>query len=324
MFVMDWEILFKTDNTAYRLGTLAECVIDKSVDNLADTAEIVLPEAVMNQVLELESKIKRGSEVFISLGYDGFLESEFTGYVQEITTNDSSLKIICEDALFLFRIGVKDEELKPTSVKKIAQRLIDQIDSSFTVNCDFDLNYEKFTIHQATGYDVLKKLQEETKANIYFDTGKKVLHIHPPYVEKGGEVNYSMHHNIESSKLEYKRAIDKKLEVTVESTDLNGKVTKETVGTTGGDKITLKVGNMSKADVKRVAEAALKKNNFDGYEGTFDGWLIPFVEPTYSALIKDADYDYKTGRYYVVSVKTSFSETGAKRTIGPGIKLSDG
>lgn len=324
MFNMDWDILFQTDGKTFRLGTLAECEIDASVDNLVDTAVIVLPETVMNQVLEIEDKIKRGSKVFIDLGYDGFLEHEFVGYVQDITTNDSSLKILCEDAIFLFRVGVKDEVLKPTSVKKIAQRLVDQIDPAFTVNCDYDINYEKFTIHQATGFDVLKKLQEETKGNIYFDSDKKVLHIHPPYVEKGGDVAYSMHHNIESSSLEYKRASDKKLEVTVESTDLNGKVTKVTVGSTGGDKITLKVGSMSAADVKRVAEAALTKNSFDGYEGTFDAWLVPFVKPTYSALIKDADYDYKTGRYYVVSVKTNFSESGAKRTITPGIKLADG
>lgn len=321
---MDWEILFKTDGKAYRLGTVAEIEIDASVDNLVDTAVIVLPETVMNQVLEIETQIKRGSQVFINLGYDGFLENEFEGYVQDITTNDSSLKILCEDALFLFRKGVQDEELKPTSVKKIAQRLVDQIDESFTVNCDYDINYEKFTIHQATGFDVLKKLQEETKGNIYFDTTNKVLHIHPPYTEKAGDVVYSMHHNIETSALEYKRAQDKKVEVTVESTDLNGKVTSVTVGSTGGEKLTLKVGSMPTADMKRVAEAALTKNSFDGYEGTFDGWLIPFVKPTYSAVIKDADYEYKTGRYYVVGVKTTFSESGGKRTITPGIKLANG
>lgn len=321
---MDWDILFQTDGKSYRLGTLAECEIDSSVDNLVDTAVIVLPEMVMNQALEFQGKIKRGSKVFIDLGYDGFLEHEFQGYVQDITTNDSSLKILCEDALFLFRVSVQDEALKTTSVKQIAQRLVAQIDDSFTVNCDYDINYEKFTIHQATGFDVLKKLQEETKGNIYFDTIKKVLHIHPPYVEKGGDVNYSMHHNIESSSLEYKRAADKKLEVTVESTDLNGKVTKAIAGSTGGDKITLKVGSMGPTDIQKVAEASLKKNSFDGYEGTFDAWLVPFIKPTFSAVIKDADYEYKTGRYYVVAVKTNFSESGGKRTITPGVKLADG
>lgn len=321
MFTMDWNIVFDTNGKKLKLGLLAECEIVCSVDNLADTATIVLPEAVMNQVLNLENKISRGSGVLIQLGYDGNLETEFEGFVQDITTNDSTLKIVCEDALFLFRVGVKDVELKPSSLKKIAQYLIDKIDPTFKLSCDYDISYEKFVIHQATGFDVLKKIQEETKANIYFDTTNKTLHIHPPYVEKSGTVRYSMQRNIEKSTLEYKKAIDKKVEVTVESTDSKGKVKSVTTGTTGGEKITWKVGSMSEADIKKVADATLKKNSFDGYTGSFDGWLIPFVKPTYSAIIEDQDYPYKDGTYYVVGVKTNFSESGGVRTITPGIKL---
>lgn len=321
MFTMDWNIIFNNAGKKFKLGILAECEIECSVDNLADTATIILPEAVMNQVLNIENKIGRATQVMIQLGYDGDLKTEFEGYIQDITTNDSTLKIICEDALFLFRKSVPDVELKPSSLKKIVQYLIDKIDPSFTLSCDFEISYEKFVIHQATGYDVLKKLQEETKANIYFDTMNKVLHVHAPYVEIGGVVKYSMQRNIEKSSLEYKRAIDKKVEVTVESTDSKGKVKSITAGTTGGDKITLKVGPMSEADMQKVAAAALKKNSFDGYSGSFDGWLIPFVKPTYSAIIEDKDYPYKDGRYYVIGVKTNFSESGGVRTITPGIKL---
>lgn len=321
MFTMDWNIVFDNAGKKFKLGILAECEIICSVDNLADSATIVLPEAVMNQVLNLENKINRGTGVLIELGYDGKLENEFEGYISHITTNDNTLKIVCEDSLFLFRVGVPDVELKTTSLKKIGQYLIDKIDPTFSISCDFDINYEKFVIHQATGFDVLKKLQEETKANIYFDTTNKVLHIHAPYLEKAGTVRYSMQQNIEKSTLEYKQAIDKKVEVTVESTDSKGKVTSITAGTTGGDKITMKVGPMNTADMKKVAEAALRKNNFDGYSGSFDGWLIPFVKPTYSAIIEDQDYPYKDGTYYVVSVKTNFSESGGVRTITPGIKL---
>lgn len=321
MFTMDWNILFNNAGKKFKLGLLAECEIDCSVDNLADTATIVLPESVFNEVFNIESKVSRGTQVTIQLGYDGKLQTEFEGFIQDITTNDSTLKIVCEDALFLFRVGVPDVELKPTSLKNIAQYLIDKIDPSFTLNCDFDISYEKFVIHKATGYDVLKKLQEETKANVYFDTMNKVLHIHAPYAEIGGVVKYSMQQNIEKSALEYKRAIDKKVEVTIESTDSKGKVKSITAGTTGGDKINLKVGPMSEADMQKVAAAALKKNNFDGYSGSFDGWLIPFVRPTYSAIINDDDYPYKNGRYYVIGVKTSFSESGGKRTVTPGIKL---
>lgn len=317
MLKMDWKVKF--DN--YTLGLIAEIEIESSVNNLVDIATIILPEAVMNKVVDFQSKIKRGSFVSIELGYDGDLKTEFEGYVRDITTNDSSLKIVCEDALFLFRKNVKDVELKDTDIKKIAQLLIDQIDPSFTLNCDYIIPYEKFIIHQATGYDVLKKLQEETRANIYFDTKNKTLHIHGQYLEKLGEVKYSMQHNVEKSSLEYITAIDKKVEVTIEGVDLKGKVTSYTTGTTGGENITRKVGTIPQSGIKIMAETEYNNQMSDGYTGSFDAWLVPFVQPTYTAIIQDQDYPYKTGRYYVVSVKTNFSESGGVRTITPGIKL---
>lgn len=321
MFNMTWQIKFTTDGRIYELRTLESCEIECSVDNLADKAKIILPEAVINRVLQIENKIKRGSKVLIKLGYDNKLVNEFEGYVEKIT-NDGSLVIHCEDSLFLFRVSVPNVQLKPTSVKKIAEYLIAHIDKTYKLSCDYTINYEKFTIHQATGYDVLKKLQEETKANIYFDTQAKVLHIHPPYIEKGGSVVYAMSRNIEKSSLEYKQAIDKKIEVTVESTDTKGKMKSITVGTTGGDKQTFKVGPMSELDMRTVAKAALLRGSYDGYEGSFDSWLTPYVSPSYSAKIVDHDYPYKIGWYYVVSVKTTFSASGGVRTITPGIKLS--
>ena len=325
MYTMDWNIVFDNAGTKFKLGILAECEIVCSVDNLADSATIILPEAVMNQVLNIENKISRGTSVLIELGYDGALVNEFEGYVQDITTNDSTLKIICEDALFLFRVGVQDEQFKLVSVKKIAQQLISQIDPAFKLvisGYGDEVYFEKFVIHQATGFDVLKKIQEETKANIFFNTRNKELHIHPPYEEKGGEVIYSMQQNIEKSTLEFKRAIDKKLEITVESVDLKGKVKSITIGNTGGDKKTIKSTiPLTDSAMLKLAQAAFVQNNFDGYSGSFDGWLVPFVKPTYSATILDQDYPYKDGTYYVVSVKTNFSESGGVRTITPGIKL---
>lgn len=301
---------------------VSEIQIETSVDNLADRATIVLPEAYMNKVFDFGGKINRGTQVTIELGYNGNLNTEFEGYIREIATNESSLKIICEDALFLFRKGVKDVELKPTTTKKIVQQVIDQIDKSYKLLCDYDIGYEKFIIHKATGYDVLKKLQEETKANIYFNTARKELHIHPPYLEKGGNVIYSLQKNVEKSSLEYKIAIDKKVEITVESIDSTGTVRSFTTGTTAGDKSTIKVGAMSITDMQRIANSELVRKSTDGYDGNIDTWLIPYVQPTYSAIIQDTDYPYKNGRYYVVSVKTNISETGGKRVIQLGIKLS--
>lgn len=323
MFQLDWKIQFKGEDKTWLLGIIAECNIEKSTKNLADIATIILPETEMNKVINISETIKRGYQVAIYLGYNDNLTLEFDGYVKEIKVSENSLNIVCEDALFIFRKGVPNKEFKPSSIKKIAQYLIDNIDKSFKLVCDYDIPYDKFTIYQATGFDVLAKLQEETGADIFFDTKKKELHIHAAYTWKSGEADFSMQHNIETSSLEYKSAEDKKVEITIESTGLDGKTIKHTEGQTGGDKITKKVGRMSKEAIKIMAKNEYKNRMSPGYEGSFDTWLIPYVEPSYTIGIYDDDYPDKDGRYYAESVTTNFSQSGGKRTITPGIKLSE-
>lgn len=319
-FEVNWDISFFTASEEWKLGILAECNIEKSVKNLADRATIILPEMSFNKVLKAEETISRGDRVEIRLGYDRFFENEFSGYVKEIITNDRTLTIECEDALFLFRNGVKNKQFKPAKVSDIAKYLISEINPEFKMAVDYEIAYEKFTIHQATGFDVLAKLQEETGADIYFED--ETLHIHPAYTRKGGDVDYSPQQNIENFSLEYKKATDRKVEVTIESVGLDGVVKSYTTGQPGGEKITKKVGRMTESAIKIIADNEYKNRMTDGYEGSFDAWAIPYVQPSYTAGIYDEDYPEKDGRYYVDAVTTNFSQNGIVRTVQLGIKLS--
>jgi len=322
MFNMDWRITFVNERSRSQLKLIDSVEIDSTVDNLTDTAVITLPEAVMNRVFDIQKTIDRGTQLRIELGYDGNLTNEFEGFVREVTTDNKQLKILCEDALHLFRISVPDREFINTTVTEIAQWLIDQVGVTYKLKADYNVGYEKFTVSQATAFDVLMKLQSETKGNIYFDTASKTLHIHPAYVDKTGEVAYSMQDNIESSSLQWKRAEDRKVEVTIESTDSSGKVTSFTKGSTGGEKITLKRESLTPESLELIADSEIRKRSFDGFEGSFDAWLIPMVKPGFSVGLRDKDYPHKDGTYYCVSVKTTFSASGGKRTVQLGIKLS--
>lgn len=323
MYKMCFKVDFTTvDGIGYKVKLVHSIDIEKNVENLADTCLITLPAYRYNDPLFLPKDIKRGTEVKVQLGYNDNLQEEFRGYVKEVLTNNGAITIECEDALFLFRKTVKNEQFTSITIKEIAEKLCSQVDGSYKVSCDYGITYEKFTINDATAYDVLKKLQEDTGANVWFDTINKVLHIHPAYIHKGGYVKYSMHQNIESSSLEYRSAQDKKVEVIIETTDVKGKTTQVTSGTTGGERITKRIGNVSTGHAKEIADNVLKQHLYDGYKGSFTGWLIPYVEPTYTVEIIDQEYPDKTGKYYVVSVKTSFSPSGGVRTIEPGIKLS--
>lgn len=54
---------------------------------------------------------------------------------------------------------------------------------------------------------------------------------------------------------------------------------------------------------------------YDGYEGSFTGWLIPYVEPSYKLTIKDDDYPHKTGNYYVIATEVEFGSKGGSKKV---------
>lgn len=317
MYDLTWNITIGK----YRLMLLDSVEITRSVEQLSDVATIVLPGSFFNKAIGIESQIKRGDPVFIDLGYDGTLQREFSGFVEAIHADDGSLSIKCEDGLFAYRVGLENKVLASITL----QGLLDHIHKTvtgFKTSCDYTFTYDKFTIQDATAYDVLKKVQEETKANIYVKDD--TLHIHPQYTEVFGNATYDFARNIEASDLKYRQESERTVQVIVESKGRDGKIVRAEAGTTGGEKITLKLGGVAaKASLQKVADETLLQHRYTGYEGSFDAWMLPFCDAGYKAVIRDADYEYKNGIYYVTKVVTTFSSAGGKRTIQLGKKLRD-
>lgn len=319
---MSWKITVGR----YRLAMIESVSVKRSVEELSDTAVITLPASVYNKALDIESKIRRGDRVTVELGYDGNLMQEFDGYLESITTDDGSLKLNCEDGLFLYRVSLDDAELKGASVSSILKHVNSRIseaypnEESLGLSCDYDFSYDKFVIRGATGYDVLKKIQEEAKPNIYLKG--RTLHVHPQYAEVFGHVRYDFGTNIEKSELKYRNAADRKMMVVVESKGSDGKVIKVEEGTTGGDKTTINVSGITDtASLRRIAQEALAHKVYTGYEGSFTGWLVPYCDAGYKVTITDKDYEVKNGTYYVLGVETEFSQAGGVRKVQIGKKL---
>lgn len=317
MYTLGYDIKIGT----YKLGMLDAVSIHKSVELLADTAEITLPAAEFNVALDIESKIKRGDAVSISIGYqETGLKEEFKGYIQRIATDGGDIKLFCEDSLFLFRKPLPNEVLKKVSLDTLLQKVVSGVGQSFAIKSTYSWVYEKFTIHDATGYDVLKKVQEECGADIYLQDD--TLHVHPPAEVVGKERKYDFALNIEETDLTYRRAEDKKVQVVVKAIMPDGKVKEIEVGSTGGDKITIKSPTADDASMKARGQAEVKRRSFDGYDGSITTWLIPYCTAGDSATLHDEDYPQKDGTYFVRSVTTDFSENGGFRKIELGFRLS--
>ena len=315
---MSWNIRIG----GFRLRMVEKVSIKRSVELLSDTATITLPGTVFNKAINIEDKIKVGDAVEIELGYNDDLKPEFKGYLKAIKTDGGSLTLELEDDIYLFRKSVKDEEMKNASVKSILENICSQV-GGFSVSCDYDFSYDKFVINNATGYDVLKKIQDEASPNIYLKD--KVLHVHPQYAEIFGEARYDFSRNIErdGTDLKYKSEDERKLLVVVEGTDETGATVSVEKGTTGGDKMTLKLpGVSSRSSLEQKAQSVLEQKVYTGYEGSFQSWLVPYVDAGYKVAITDPDYEIKNGTYYVISVETTFSKDGGVRKITLGKRLN--
>lgn len=314
---MDWDITIGK----YSLQMLDAVKIRRSVEQLADTAEIVLPGLRFGKALEVEDRIARGDRVMIRLGYDGTLEAEFAGYLQNISINGGNITLECEDELFNFRVSIPDRELVNVSLRQLVRHVADAVGGGYSVDCDYDFKYDKFVIQNATGFDVLNKVQEETLANIYLK--EQTLHIHPAYTGVGQTVAYDFAANIETDDLTWMRADERRYEVHVEGIAKDGKRVEATVGTTGGDRRSVKVYGVTDPEtLKRRGGEELKRLVYNGYEGSITGWLKPYVDAGWSAEIRDEDYPERKGKYFVSAVETEFSNAGGVRKIELGAKLS--
>lgn len=304
----------------YRLGMLDKVEIVKSVEVLADTATITLPGAEYNRALEVEQKIHRGDQVVIRIGYEeeGLVE-EFSGWLQRISTDGGSITLECEDDLFKMRVPVEDKEYKNIALEDLLTEVLKQV-GDYEVSSAYTWRYEKFVCQTATAYDVLKKVQEESGADIWLDGN--TLNIYPPATKVGENVLYDFSVNVESSDLTYRRSDDRNVQVVVKALLPDGKVKEIEVGTPGGDRIEVKSASSDEASMKQRGDTEVKRYSYDGYEGNLTTWLIPYCQPGCSAELHDGDYEYKDGKYYVVAVTTELSKDGGRRTVELGFRLS--
>ena len=304
----------------YKLGMVEKVEINRSVEQLADSAVVTLPGAEYNVALDVEQRLHRGDRIVINLGYDEIgMVQEFEGWVQRIGTDNGAITLQCEDDLYLFRKALKDQQLLNVSLKSLLELVVEGVGGGFDIDCSYSWMYEKFVINSATGYDVLRKIQEESGADIYIQD--KTLHVHAPGEKVGSTIYYDFAQNVQDCDLTYRRTEDRRVRVVVKALLPDGKVKEKEYGTTGGDKVTVKCASSDDESMKLRGESEHKRLTFDGYDGNIVTWLVPYIKPGDKAVLHDRDYDYKDGSYFVRAVTTEFSADGGRRTVELGYRL---
>lgn len=320
MYKMNFDILINNSN---KLQIIESVVITKSVEQLMDVAEVKFPAKNYNKYAD---KVKVGDSILVKLGYDDNLPEEFFGYIQKIENDEGIITLKCEDPITLFRCDIDNKQYTNITVNELLKQSLNAVkkekNKNFGLECSFDFKYDSFVVENATAFDVLNKIIEETHANIFMKDNK--LYVEPQYYKTYGIVNYDFSKNIDSEAMElkYQNQDDNPVLVRLEYTDQSGKKSIIEKGKKGGDIVTI---NSSAKDIKSLQ--TLLDNEFDkisytGYSGSFQSWLQPFCDAGYKATIIDTDNEEHTGNYYVLAVETSYSSNGGIRTVTLGKKLS--
>jgi hypothetical protein len=324
MYKLDYDI--KIGN--YQLQAIDKVTIETSQELLSDSCRISIPGMVAGRAIQVEDKIKRGDAVTVRLGYNGDLVTEFTGYLKAIYP-DNPMVLECEDSVYLFRKAIQSKILKNTTVRGILDYVLAQVNpqlkTPFTLVSDLSggsYKWDTFAIHEATGFEVLDKLRQESGLMIYAKDNK--LHYHLAYTQKGGQAIYDFSVNVEATNdLKYVKSQDAKVKVIVVGRTTKGAKVEGEAGESGGESRTIQRPTITdKKTLENIAREELKKLTYDGYRGDIRGWLIPYCSTGFTAKIRDQDYQAREGNYYVVATKVEFSQNGGVRTVSLGAKLS--
>ena len=309
----------------YTFSSVNEVEVTKSVEELVDTAIIKLPTKFKirstGELKYIEEVIKPGDKVDITLAYEGkFEKMEFAGYVSKVSPK-IPMEIQCEDAMWLLRRKNINKAFGKTTLKEVLNEVVAGTGVQLSEKVP-QMQIDKFIIQNANGAQVLQKLKEDFAISAYLDDEGK-LYAGLEQMNNIGQVAiYDLNYNLVSNDLEFKTEDEKKLKVRYTYIDKANKKKQVEVGDQDGELRTFHTSVISdEAQLRKMAEAELKKNKYSGFEGSVKSFLIPFATRGMVAEIRDKEHENRQGKYFIKKVVTSFETSGARRTVTIGNKL---
>lgn len=320
MFVLCCDIKIK--NVDFK--SVHDVQIKRSIYNLGATAIIKVPvTSVLKHTgeppthIETAEAVKVGDPVEIRLGYDGQMNTEFTGYVKRLNYK-VPLEIECEDEYYKTRSMNCVFSKKETSLKQCLNTILPGIKLASCV----DLTLKNFIVNNKPASWVLGLLKKEYGLTVFFDINGG-LYAGKAHDVQSDVVKYRLRYNvIKDDDLKFQLAQDIKLKVKAICYYKDGTKIEGELGEEGGENKTLYYYDVKNAkELKALAQEELKRYSFDGYRGKIETFLFPYALPGMVAELEDPVYQERSGKYYIESVDVSFGTGGARRNVEIGIKV---
>jgi hypothetical protein len=294
------------------------CRIKKSVSSYVDTCTLTLPASmVLNDTNAISNTkvldtFKRGDAIKVQLGYDGKLETEFEGFITDVSYT-TPVVIECEGYSYKLKTKNINRSWKTVTVRELCEfitkdtgiQLSDRIVQTSLTN---------WKVSNATGTQVLDKLKEQLKYSVYFIGN--VLYVGLEELETSKKVTYKLGWNTaDVNSLKYKLADDRRVKIVCKTTKEDGNKEVYTIGDADGGVQEMIVKNANIADAKKAADALLARTKYTGFEGTVEGFLVPYAHHGYACQIIDTKYEVRSGKFFTAAVEINFGINGARRNL---------
>jgi len=296
----------RRDGFAIRRATAVH--VESGWELLTDVATITLPRNVKEFNIKdgIKRMFQRGDEVTIDLGYDGKNVREFTGYVTKVG-GGWPVKLECEDEMWKLKqvpvnmaySGTLDGLLKailPAGMKHEAS----------------DIKLEKLKLVKMTVASVLSWLKDQYGIYSYFVDGKLISG--KIYLDDTDEVKLDFNQNVKVNQLEYVRADELRIKVSVTSVRPDGSKLTVTAGDEDGQESKFEYyGKHTEAELKAIAALNVERLKVDGYQGTCTLWGLPVIRHGMRASLKSRQYPEQDGKHFIDKVVTDWDDQGFTR-----------
>jgi hypothetical protein len=292
--------------------------IESGWKRLTDTAIITLPRNVNYfDKHKVRETFKKGDAVKIELGYNGNLVTEFEGYITHVSA-DIPIVIKCEDEMYLLKKQAVNVSLPNASLEELLVTILPGYDIDAL---EVEIGAQRFP--KTTVAKVLENLKDDYSLYSYMKGSQLVCG--KVYADDSGLEPIKLHieKNVVNNDLNYKNKEDVIIRINAVSTLKNGDKIEVTVGDeTGEERQLTYYGIEIKAELTKLANEDLKKYKVEGFTGSITCFGTPVINHGNKVdLISDL-YPDRNGLYYVEETIIDFSESGFRRKVQLGEKVT--
>jgi hypothetical protein len=316
---------------AYKFKGCNDLKITKTIHDYVQKAVIKLPTSAVLKCDEKQTESVQtaktfnvGDKVSIQLGYNGDLKQEFVGFISNINFI-TPVEIECEGYSWQLRrkTNIK-KSWASTTLQEVLQEVVSGTDIKLHPDIP-DMPLKNIVINNGSGTQVLDYIKSLLKGALTAFFIDDTLYMGLSYYDTAHvTTKYQLGWNtIDANDLKFKRAADTVINIEMKYRDNTGQLITTNQGKKGGAVRTDTISVVSSSEqLTKIAKAKLLQESFDGYEGTFTAFLVPYCQAGYRCELTDKRYPERSGNYYIESTETTYGMGGARRKVGIGLKLS--